>query len=439
MFATNRYTIWSVPSSPKSRTTLFPARIAARMWANASLPSFIGFRNGRRSSRPMRRLRPCKVISWARSEPSISIVASLTAEIKSRPPRVFAISYSVSTIGAVRSWRATIRSSGVIMPVSRTNGLASRFFESKEKISTFPGKKNFRPSVLSVALNTPYSLCMSKMRTEPTSFERIPAHTSLFRIDLHVERFDARDRAQRRGRVRDFVDPLHVVPRCMSARGEVRRDRLRLAELLRLPVHELDHPEFRLAVEDRASIPLVRLRARHDHVGDRRAGELVRDVALLVYDVLHEAIEVVSCALDDDRERDLQFLRIPELELRHEAVDDGRGDDLPDLHRKSLATLSRYSWNALRFRPSTCVSPSRIVRTSSPIRSAIFITLSWYTGFSWRTVTAIRCASIRGHGYPTDTRLLPYDESWPNASSGRSRNVPRSTRNHFLARGCNRA
>src|SRR5207249_11919761 len=88
----------------------------------------------------------------------------------------------------------------------------------------------------------------------------------------------------------------------------------------------------------------------------------------------------------------------------------GRGDDLPDLHRRSLATLSRYSWNALRFRPSTCVSPSRIVRTSSPIRSAIFITLSWYTGLSWRTVTAIRCASIRGHGYPTDTRLLRSEE-----------------------------
>src|SRR5437667_9618669 len=153
----------------------------------------------------------------------------------------------------------------------------------------------------------------------------------------------------------------------MSARGEVRRDRLRLAELLRLPVHQLDHSEFRLAVEDRASIAFVRLRPRHDHVRDRRTRELVRDIALLVYDVLHEAIEVVSCALDDDRERNLQFLRISELECRDEAVDHGRGDDLPDLHRKSLATLSRYSWNALRFRPSPCVRPSRIVPQSRPI------------------------------------------------------------------------
>src|SRR5438876_6951989 len=261
----------------------------------------------------------------------------------------------------------------------------------------------------------------------------------LLHVELHEERFHAGDGAQRRGRIRHFVNAFHVVPGRMSACGEVRRYCLGLAELLRLPVYELDHPEFRLAVENRAAVPVVRLRPRHDHVRDRRTRELVRDVALLIYDVFHEAIEVVSRALDDDRERDLQFLRIPELELRAEAVDDRRGDDLPDLHRKSLATLSRYSWNALRFRPSTCVSPSRIVRTSSPIRSAIFITLSWYTGLSWRTVTAIRCASMRGHGYPTDTRLLPYAASCPNASSGRSRNVPRSTRNHFRARGCSRA
>src|SRR5438552_2132637 len=39
---------------------------------------------------------------------------------------------------------------------------------------------------LPVAVKTPYSLCMSKMRTDPTSFERIPAQTSLFRIDLPV-------------------------------------------------------------------------------------------------------------------------------------------------------------------------------------------------------------------------------------------------------------
>src|SRR5207245_10642598 len=212
-----------------------------------------------------------------------------------------------------------------------------------------------------------------------------------------------------------------------------------LRELFRRPVPELEQPEFRLAIEDRAAVPFVRLRAGHDHVRDRRTGELICDVALFVQHVLDEAIEIVPCALDDDRERDLQFLGIPELELRDQAVDHGCGDDLADLHRRSLATLSRYSWNALRFRPSTWVSPSRIVRTSSPIRSAIFITVSWYMGFSWRTVTAMRCASMRGHGYPTETRLLPYAESWPNASSGRSRNVPRSTRNHFLARGCNRA
>src|SRR6266571_2981503 len=220
----------------------------------------------------------------------------------------------------------------------------------------------------------------------------------LLHVELDMERFDAGDRAERRRGVRDFVDPLHVVPRRMSARGEVRRDRLGFAELLRLPIHELDHPELRLAVEDWAAVSLVRLRAGHNHVGDRRARELVCNVALFVQDVLDQAIEIVPGALDDDRERDLQFLGVPELELRDEAVDYGRGDDLANLHRRSLATLSRYSWNALRFRPSTCVSPSRIVRTSSPIRSAIFITVSWYTGFSWRTVTAMRCASMRGQG-----------------------------------------
>src|SRR5256712_12944115 len=261
----------------------------------------------------------------------------------------------------------------------------------------------------------------------------------LLHVELHVERLDAGDGAERRRRVRDFVDPLHVVPRRMSTRGKVRRNRLRLAEPLRLPVHELDHSELRLAVADPAALPFLGLRSRHDHVGNRRAGELVCDVALFVQDVLDQAIEIVPCPLDDDGERDLQFFRVSELKLRDQAVDHGCGDDLADLHRRSLATLSRYSWNALRFLPSTCVSPSRIVRTSSPIRSAIFITVSWYTGFNWRTVTAIRCASMRGHGYPTHTRLLPYADSCPNASSGRSRNVPRSTRNHFLARGCNRA
>src|SRR5437660_2424094 len=179
-----------------------------------------------------------------------------------------------------------------------------------------------------------------------------------------MERLDSRDRPQGRGRVRDLVDPFHIGAGRVAARGEVRRDRLRLAQLLRLPVHELDHPEFRLAVEDGTSIPLVRLRPRHDHVRDRGTRELVRDVALLVQDVLDETVEVVPGAFDDDREGDLQLLGIPELELRDQALDHGRRDDLPDLHRRSLATLSRYSWNALRFRPSTWVSPSTILRTS---------------------------------------------------------------------------
>src|SRR5207245_9520606 len=216
----------------------------------------------------------------------------------------------------------------------------------------------------------------------------------LLHVELHVERFDARDRAQRGGRVRDFVDPFHVVARRMSARGEIRRDRLRLAELLRLPVHELDHPEFRLAVEDRASITLVRLRSRHDDVRNRRTRELVRDVALFVQDVLDEAVEVVPRALDDDGERDLQFLRVPELELRDEAVDHGCGDDLPALHRRSLATLSRYSWTALRFRPSTCVSPPRFVRPSPPTRRAIFIPLSCYPASTWGACTDSGAASV---------------------------------------------
>src|SRR5438552_10103357 len=60
------------------------------------------------------------------------------------------------------------------------------FFGSRESISTLPGKKNFRPSVLSVALKTPYSPCMSKIRTDPTSRDKMPAQTSLLRIDLPV-------------------------------------------------------------------------------------------------------------------------------------------------------------------------------------------------------------------------------------------------------------
>src|SRR2546422_441898 len=247
--------------------------------------------------------------------------------MRSRPARLLAISYSVSTIGDVRSCSATTRSSGVISRVSRTNGFASLFFGSREKISTFPGKKNFKPSVLSVWLWIPYSPCMSNIRTEPTERARIPTQTSLFRIDLPV------------------------------------------------PV-----------------------RPRHDDVADRRPRELVRDVARLVDHVLDEAVEVVPRALDDDGVRDSEFLGVVELELRDEPVDHGCGDDLPDLHRKSLATLSRYSWNALRFRPSTAVRPSRTVRTSSPIRNAALRTASSYTGLSCRTVTAIRCASIRGSG-----------------------------------------
>src|SRR5437660_1879875 len=192
----------------------------------------------------------------------------------------------------------------------------------------------------------------------------------LLHVQLYVERLDARDRAERGGRVRDLVDPFHIGPGRVATCGEVRRDRLRLTQLLRLTVHELDHPELRLAVEDGASIPLVRLQPRRDHVRDRGTRELVRDVALLVQDVLDEAVEVVPGAFDDDREGDLQLLGIPELELRDQAFDHGRGDDLPDLHRRSLATLSRYSWNALRFRPSTWVSPSRTVRPSRPKRRA---------------------------------------------------------------------
>src|SRR5438876_764223 len=202
-------------------------------------------------------------------------------------------------MGAVRSCRATIRSSGVISLGSRTKGLASLFFGSRERISTFPGKKNFRPSVLSVALKTPYSPCMSKMRTEPASREMIPAHTSLFRIDF----------------------PVPVRPKI--AKG-------------------FSTSFFMSNCTWNGSTPVI-----------------------------------VPSAFDDDRERDLQLLGIPELELRDQALDHGCGDDLPDLHRRSLATLSRYSWNALRFRPSTWVSPSRIVRTSRPMRSAIFSTLSW--------------------------------------------------------------
>src|SRR5205807_8036674 len=199
----------------------------------------------------------------------------------------------------------------------------------------------------------------------------------LFHVQLHMEGLDARDRAQGRGRVRDLVDPFHVGPGRVAACGEVGWDRLRLAQLLRLSVHELDHPELRLAVEDGTAVSLVRLRPGDDHVRHRGTRQLVRDVALLVQDVLDEAVEIVPGAFDDDREGDLQLLGIPELELRDQTLDHGRGDDLPDLHRRSLATLSRYSWNALRFRPSTWVSPSRIVRTSRPMRRAIFITLSW--------------------------------------------------------------
>src|SRR5467141_4412028 len=199
----------------------------------------------------------------------------------------------------------------------------------------------------------------------------------LLHVQLYMERLDSRDRPERGGRVGDLVDPFHVGSGRVAARGKVRRDRLRLAQLLRLPIDELDHPEFRLAVEDRTAVSLVRLRSRHDHVRDRRARELVRDVALLVQDVLDKTIEIVPGAFDDDGEGDLQLLRVPELKLRDEPLDHGGRDDLPDLHRRSLAIRSRYSWNALRFRPSTWVRPSRIVRTSSPMRRAIFITLSW--------------------------------------------------------------
>src|SRR6266540_1939350 len=266
------------------------------MWWNASFPSFVSLRKGSRSNRPIRRFRPCRDISWARSDPRSSIEASLMVEISARP-------------GPAEDGEVLL--------------------------------------------------------------------DELLHGQLHIEGLDARDRPEGRGCLRDLVDPLDVLPDGVAAHGEIRRDRLRLAQLLGLPVDELNHPKLRLAVEDRPAVPFVGLRSRHDHVVDRRAGELVRDVARFVEDVLDEAEEVVPRAFDDDRVRDSEFLRIMQLELRDEAVNHGRGDDLPDLHRRSLATLSRYSWNALRLRPSTCVSPSRIVRTSRPIRRAILITASW--------------------------------------------------------------
>src|SRR5437879_8638088 len=72
----------------------------------------------------------------------------------------------------------------------------------------------------------------------------------LLHVELHVKRLDAGDGPERRRRLRDLVDSFHVVPRRMAARGEVWRNRLRVAELLRLTVHERDHSELRTATED---------------------------------------------------------------------------------------------------------------------------------------------------------------------------------------------
>src|SRR3989441_4136594 len=127
-----------------------------------------------------------------------------------------------------------------------------------------------------------YELVQDRLAGAGPTEDRERFLDELLHVELHVERLDAGDGPERRRRLRDLVDSFHVVPRRMAARGEVRRNRLRLAELLRLPVHELDHPELRLAVEDRSAVSLMRLRTGHDHVGDRRAGELVRDVALFV-------------------------------------------------------------------------------------------------------------------------------------------------------------
>ena len=261
-------------------------------------------------------------------------------------------------------------------------------FPREEELQAFRVVRRAEDAVLGVHVEDQYGC--GRLPDDPKAHELVedrlararPAEDperlldELAHVHLHVERLDARDRAQGRGGLGDLVDALDVLPGRVATRREVRRDRLRLAQLLRVSLDELDHPELCLGIEDRAAVAFVGLRSRHHDIADGGAGELVRDIVRLVDHVLDEAIEIVARALDDDGIRNPQLLGIVKLEFRDEAVDDRGRNDFPDLHRRSLASLSKYSWNALRLRPSTPVSPCRIVRTSRPIRRADLITAS---------------------------------------------------------------
>ncbi len=221
----------------------------------------------------------------------------------------------------------------------------------------------------------------------------------LFRegLEVHVDevRLDAADRAEGDTRVRDLVDRLDVRARGVTGLGEVRRDRLRLGESAALLRDELDGPEEGLAVEERPAVALVRAGAGEDRVLVVRPRQPLRDLELLVHDVLDEAVEVVFPTLDDDREPNPKILGIVELELGLQSSGDGTRDNLANLHLTSLANWSRYSWNAPLRRPSICVSPAATSPTGIPRRPHSLRISSSYTSRDWRTRTAKRCASMR--------------------------------------------
>src|SRR5207247_5314471 len=136
-------------------------------------------------------------------------------------------------------------------------------------------------------------------------------------------------------------------------------------------------------------VRLVRLALREHDARDRGARELPGDVALLVQDVLDEAVEVVPLPLHDHGVRDPELLRVRDLELRGEPVEHAGGDDLADLHRNPRETRSRYSWKAPARRPSIAVNPSSTCLMSIPMRRASRITSSRCIARIWRPGTPI--------------------------------------------------
>ena len=162
-----------------------------------------------------------------------------------------------------------------------------------------------------------------------------------FEVQVDVEFRDPSNRAQggRPGGL--LVNEFHVRLLGVTGLGEVGRDGLGRRQPARPLLDELDGLQEGLGVEDGAPVALLHPRGHHG-VPETGACQALGDVGRFVDHVLHQAIEVVSPPLDDDRVPDPQVLRVFQLQLGLQTPKRRGGDDLTDLHFSSLVTWSRY-------------------------------------------------------------------------------------------------